>query len=711
MRIQNTFHSKALGLAVFLLAAFISGCNNDDNTGPTILPSNPDSDASAAPINNTALTIISTNPNNDATAVPINNAIVATFSKSMDETTFTTETFTVIGENQPAVVGSVSLDAANNTSTFTPNADLSPSTRYTATITTLAKSSTGESLASNYVWIFNSGATKDETAPTVSSTNPSNTETDISVNRNISALFDEPLDPASINLTSFTLRADSGNTAIAGEVRYTDRLATFNPTDNLSASTAYTATLTTDIKDLAGNFLATNYAWEFTTNTPLTIISTNPHNDATAVPINNTIVATFSQSMDETTLNNDTFTVIGDTGPELAGSFSLDAASSTSTFTPSGNLTASTRYTATITTLAKSSTGQSLASDYVWTFTSDTTKDETAPTVSSTNPSNTETDIALNRSISALFDEPLDPASIKPTSFTLTTDSGNTAIAGEISYTDRLATFNPTDNLSASTVYTATLTTDIKDLAGNFLATNHAWEFTTATEVASGPDPVDLLTAGNFAILTKTGITNAHTSAITGNIGASPITASSMNNVFCSEITGTIYGADAAYTGSGDATCFAGAAQDNTLVANGVSDMVTAYNDAKGRANPDFSELHAGDISSKILLPGLYKWATTVAINADTTLHGGENDVWIFQIGTTVSQAANTSVLLTGGALAKNVFWAVGTAVTLGADTTFAGVVLAKTAITIAKGTTVNGRLLTQTAVTLDQNIITQPAP
>jgi hypothetical protein len=222
---------------------------------------------------------------------------------------------------------------------------------------------------------------------------------------------------------------------------------------------------------------------------------------------------------------------------------------------------------------------------------------------------------------------------------------------------------------------------------------------------------VNLLTAGDYVILTKTGITNVPTSAITGDIGATPITAASMDNVTCTEITGTIFGADQAYTGSGDISCFAGTASDNTLVANAVLDMGAAYNDAAGRTTPDFTELHAGNISGKTLVPGLYKWGTNVLINTDVTLSGSANDVWIFQISGDIIQAANSSVLLTGGALAKNVFWQVGTAVSLGTGATFAGVVLAATAITAAKGTTVNGRLLTQTAVTLDQKIITQPAP
>jgi hypothetical protein len=615
MRIQNTFHSKALRLAVFLLTVFTSGCGN---------------------LEVTALTIISTNPNNDATAVPINNTIVATFSEIMDETTLTTDTFTVIGDNEAPLVGSISLDVASNTSIFTPASNLTASKRYTATITTLAKSSTGESLASNHVWTFTSGTTEDMTAPNVNSTNPDDPETNA--------------DQSSNN-----------------------------------------------------------------DNTALTIISTNPNNNASAVPINNTIVATFSESMDETTFTNDTFTVVGHNEAALVGSVSLDAASNTSSFTPTSNLTANTPYTATITTLAKSSKGESLASDYVWTFSSGTPEDVSAPTVSSTDPKNIEKNVALNRNITALFDESIDPASINLTSFTLMKDLGTTAIIGEVNYTDNLATFNPTDNFIANTAYAVTLTTEIKDLAGNTLATNYTWKFTTGTrtEAASSRMPVNLLTAGNFVILTKTGITNVPTSAITGDIGASPITAASMDNISCSEITGTIYGADAGYTGSGDVTCFAGTPPDNTLVANGVLDMGTAYNDAAGRINPDFTELHAGDLSGQTLIPGLYKWGTNVLINTDTTLNGGSNDVWIFQISGNIIQAANTSVLLTGGALAKNVFWQVagGAGVALDTDATFAGVVLAEKKITVNTGTTIEGRLLSQTAVTLIMNTITQPAP
>jgi|GEM_PF-907887 len=446
-------------------------------------------------------------------------------------------------------------------------------------------------------------------------------------------------------------------------------------------------------------------------NTPaeLTVISTNPNTTATAVPTNNSILATFSEAMNASTLSTTSFTLVGDNEAPIVGVVGLDTASNTAIFKPNSPLSASILYTASLTTAVKSATGKSLAANYVWSFTSGTLADTTAPSVSATTPSDTVIDVAPNRSISAAFDESLNPASISPSSFTLTADAGATSINGIISYADKLLTFKPSNNLAVNTLYTATLSTSIADLADNPLAASYSWTFTTGASLAAGPKPVNLLSAANFVILSKTGITNVPTSAITGNIGASPITAAAMSDITCPEINGIIYGADAAYTG----VCFQGAAVDNLLVANAVLDMGTAYNDAKGRSTPDYNELHAGDISGKTLVPGLYKWGTNVLINTDVTLAGDANDVWIFQIAGDVIQAANTSVILSGGAVAKNIFWQVegGTGVALDTAATFTGIVLAEKGITVNTGTAVNGRLFSQTAVTLNMNTITQPAP
>lgn len=444
-----------------------------------------------------------------------------------------------------------------------------------------------------------------------------------------------------------------------------------------------------------------------TGNAP-TVTTTSPADADTTVALNSKVTATFSEAMNASTIDTTSFTVVGANEPALTGIVSYDVASKTASFSSGSNFSSSVVYTATLNSNVKSSTGKSLAANYVWSFTSGTTTDAVVPTVSSSSPATGATGVALNGSLSVNFSEALDPTTVNTSTFTLS-NAGN-PVSGTVAYNNKVATFTPTGNLTASTLYTATLTTGITDLASNPLAANVVLTFTTGTTLAAGPAAVNLRTAGDFVILTKTGITDVPSSPITGNIGSSPINANAIK-VTCAEMTGTIYGADATYTGSGDVSCFKGTAPDNTLVANAVLDMGTAYNDAAGRTTPDFTELGAGEIGTLTLAPGLYKWGTDVNISNDVTLNGGANDVWIFQISGDIIQAAGKQVILTGGALAKNVFWQVGggTGVTLNAGAVFKGIVLAVKGINLVTGATVNGRLLAQTAVTLQQNTVTQP--
>jgi Ice-binding-like len=214
--------------------------------------------------------------------------------------------------------------------------------------------------------------------------------------------------------------------------------------------------------------------------------------------------------------------------------------------------------------------------------------------------------------------------------------------------------------------------------------------------------PVNLGKAGNFAILTKTGITDVYKSSVTGDVGVSPITGAALL-LTCGEVSGTVYSVDAA----GPLPC---KVTDATLLTGAVGDMQFAYTDAAGRTSPDFTELGAGEIGGKTLGPGLYKWGTDVSISTDVTLSGGPNDVWIFQVAGRLHEANAKQITLAGGALAKNIFWQVAGAVTIGTTAHFEGVILAKTMIAVNTGATVNGRLLAQTAVTLQMNAVTQPA-
>ena len=139
--------------------------------------------------------------------------------------------------------------------------------------------------------------------------------------------------------------------------------------------------------------------------------------------------------------------------------------------------------------------------------------------------------------------------------------------------------------------------------------------------------------------------------------------------------------------------------------------MQTAYTNAAGRTLPTATELGAGNISGKTLVPGLYKWSTEVLINGGVTLTGGANDVWIFQIAQTLTVSNGARINLSGGAQAKNIFWQVAGQTTLGTTSVFNGNILCQTAIVLNTGARLNGRALAQTAVTLIANTIVKPAP
>ena len=148
---------------------------------------------------------------------------------------------------------------------------------------------------------------------------------------------------------------------------------------------------------------------------------------------------------------------------------------------------------------------------------------------------------------------------------------------------------------------------------------------------------------------------------------------------------------------------------DPTLLTKAVGDMETAYTNAAGRKNPNFTDLGGGKIGGITLVPGLYKWHTGVFNINECHALRRPDAVWIFQIAGTLTQANATRMILKGGALPKNMFWQTSGAVSIGTTAHFEGVILAKTKIAMKTGASANGRLLAQTAVSLEQNAVTRP--
>jgi hypothetical protein len=221
--------------------------------------------------------------------------------------------------------------------------------------------------------------------------------------------------------------------------------------------------------------------------------------------------------------------------------------------------------------------------------------------------------------------------------------------------------------------------------------------------------PVDLGTAGNYVVLSKSGISTGPASTVKGDMGVSPIDGTAVTGFALvldgagtfstsSQVTGKVYAANYA-----DPT--------PAHLTTAVSDMETAYTDAAGRTLPDHTELGSGNIGGMTLAPGLYKWGTDVTIPTDVTLSGGPNDVWIFQIAGNLGIAGAKSVLLSGGAQARNIFWQVagGAGVNLGTTSQFEGIILSQAGINLLTGASINGRLLAQTAVTLEAATVALP--
>jgi len=219
-----------------------------------------------------------------------------------------------------------------------------------------------------------SGCSKDDfqetigVCPVVLSTIPAPGASGVPLNQIISATFNEAMNPATITLSSFTVTPATGGTAISGTLTYAGNTSTFTPSALLSPSTAYTGKISTSVKDVDGNALQQDYVWTFTTGILPFVVSTDPDNLETNVPLNQVISATFNMPMNPLTLNLVTYTIKEGTAlTGIAGSISYSG--STFFFTPAASLTANKEYTVTITTGAKNLAGDAMLNNKVWKFT------------------------------------------------------------------------------------------------------------------------------------------------------------------------------------------------------------------------------------------------------------------------------------------------------------------------------------------------------
>lgn len=671
-------HSKIFNTLwiISLLAVFMVQCKKDDYEGETV---------------GVCPEVVSTDPANGNTDVYISKMISVTFNENMNPATLNVSTFTIeysatLKNESQLVTGTISY--TGNTATFTPSELLKENTLYTGTITTGTKDMAGNSLPKNYVWSFTTGSIPDMTPPTVVTTNPISNANSVELSKIISVNFSKAMDQSTINSVTFSVK--TGNNTVPGVVTYSGVTAVFTPTNSLTPGTIYNVVITNGVKDESGKNMVDNYTWNFTTIdqsdvTPPTVLSTVPVNGATGVLINSVIEANFSELIQVSTINDLTFFV-------KQGAQSIEGAVTysglTARFTPTVALLENKVYTVTITTGVKDLAGNAIVNNNTWSFTTGIeSNDIIPPVVVLTDPLDLATNVSLNKTITADFSEILNNQTVNESSFTLM--QGTVNIEGAVSFSGVTASFNPNVDLLEGTEYTATLSTDVQDLAGNAMENEYSWTFTTGSTIVGQPT-VDLGSAAAFAILAGAGVTNTGGTIVTGDLGTDPT--GTVDGFPPGIVIGDIHAAD-------------------PISALAKIDLTTAYNDAQGRSTGSISL--PGDLSGLTLTPGLYTNSTSVMLstgNLTLDAQGDENAVFILQMGSTLNTLPGTQVILSGGAQAANIFWSVGTSATLGTNSIFYGNILADQSISLNTGAVLYGRALTRiAAVTLQTNVVTKP--
>ena len=255
---------------------------------------------------------------------------------------------------------------------------------------------------------------------------------------------------------------------------------------SLTSATAAMAHLnsTMNAKGLTSNIASTAAVNALIDSTPPTILSTSPSNGDNNISISNNIEVSFSEEIDNKTINSTNIIVSDSNGNKVIGTFSYS--NQVATFNPSSDLNYFTVYAVIVGTGVKDKIGNALVSGSSWNFTTSSAPDTTPPTIASTSPSGSSNNILISSDITITFSEAIDPLTIDTTNVTLQDSNGN-SVGGVVSYNNKIATFDPANDLNYSTTYTVTIGTGVRDTASNNLSAISSWSFTTESPITLTP--------------------------------------------------------------------------------------------------------------------------------------------------------------------------------------------------------------------------------
>lgn len=658
--------TKTIWSLILLIGVVLSGCKKDTYKGEVV---------GLCPV------IVSTDPMDKAVDVATNKLISATFNTSMDSTTINGSTFTLM-QGTNLINGTVAPTSDGAVFTFKPTVNLSPFTTYTGKIAKGVKDTLRTAMVDDYIWTFT-------TLPRIILTaNPVNGGTVLGAG-DFAQGSTVTVSATALSGFVFTNWTENG-VNVSNSISYQFKM---NGNRNLVANfipiPVGNSSVTLSSNPSAGGNLTGGGAYP--TGSIVTVLATaNPGYTFMNWTENNVVVSTSSSYQ---FILNASRTLVANFKLVPASQFALILSSSP----PAGGMTdGEGPYTAgtSVTAIATANTGYNFTN---W----------------------TENGVIVSTSANYTF--PLNGNRTLVANFTIKTFTLSVvAVNGSVSKSPTQATYN----YNTAVVLTATPSAgyqfsswsgDLSGTANPKTITMNANKNVTAnfTLIPSGTGIGPLLPglglAGNFAILTKSGISTTGVTTITGDIGVSPAAASSITGFGLIMDTNGQSSHTPIVIGSVYASDYAAPTPANMTTA--VSNMETAFTNSNGLTTPaPVVNLGAGNISGLVVPPGLYKFSTGVLItNAGVTLTGGANDTWVFQISQDLTVNSNAIVHLLGGAQAKNIYWVVTGKATLDTDTDFSGVILSKTLISLNARSKVTGRLLAQTAVTLNTSTVTEP--
>mgnify|MGYP001578531489 CR=1 FL=1 len=657
---------KTVCYMAMLVVVFLAGCKKDDFEGEVV---------GVCPV-------VTTDPMDKAVDVVLDKLISATFNTNMNAATINNSTFT-IKQGTSQVSGKVEATANGAVFTFKPDAPLLPFTKYTGTITAGVKDTLRTAMVADYVWTFTTipqvSVTADPVAGGTAIGGGAFAQSSVvTVNSTPAAGYTflnwTETDNGPVISTSASYQfAMAGNRALIANFQ---AIPIGNFAVNLSSNPVAGGTTTGGGSFAAGSSVTVTAR----PNSGYTFVdwTENGTRVSTSSSIQFTLNATRTFVANFRAIPASQFAVVLSSSPVAGGTTDGEGAFASGT---------------SVTVTAAPNTGYNFTN---WT-------DQASGTVLSTSPNYTFA-LSANKTLVANF---------ALNTYTLTVN----AVNGTVAKNPDQARYNygSTVTLTATPAPGYIFSSWSGDATGStnpLTVTMNANKNITANFTALagvGPAAVNLGTAGNFVILTKSGISTTGVTSITGDIGVSPAAATALTGFGL--IMDTNGQSSHTPIVSGKAYAADYAAPTPAKMTTAVSDMETAFTTANGLTTPaPIVGLYAGDISGRILPPGLYKWSTGVLVtNAGVTLTGGPNDTWVFQIAQNLTINNNAKITLLGGAQAKNIFWVVTGQATLGSNSDVSGIILSKTLISLNTGAKVNGRLLAQTAVTLNASTVIQP--